>query len=105
MSGIKTVFGGATIQTGRAFGTVDGLQQALKVLKDNGIDTVDTAQIYGESETLLGEANAGSSFIIDTKAGGGFRGNASKESIIQAAKESKEKLGIKQVCSLSIDPP
>lgn len=96
--GIKIVYGGATIQDGRAFGTAEGLKEVMKMLKDNGVTTIDTAQIYGESETIIGQAKAGSSFTIDTKAAGGFKaGTATKDGITNGAKESLKKIGVDKV--------
>ncbi|GLA19264.1 hypothetical protein AnigIFM62618_006933 [Aspergillus niger] len=40
------------------FATVDDTRAVLHALKAEGIDTVDTAQAYGESESLLGSAGA-----------------------------------------------
>lgn len=98
MSGVKTVFGGATIQKTRGFKNVEELEEVFQVLKDNKVDTIDTAQIYGDSEGILGEAKAGSSFTIDTKVGGGFKpGTATKEGVVEIAKESLEKIGVDQV--------
>ena len=98
MAGIKIVLVGATFQRTRAFGTVQAVQEVLDVLKAGGVDTIDTAQIYGDSETLIGEADAGASFIIDTKAAGGFNaGSPTKDGIIAGAKESLQKLRVAQV--------
>lgn len=95
MTGIKTVFGGATIQKSRAFGNAEILQEVLQVLKDNQVTTIDTAEIYGDSETVIGEVKAGSSFTIDTKAAGGFRaGSPTKDGIVEGAKESLKKIGV-----------
>ncbi|GAB7356747.1 hypothetical protein MBLNU459_g7649t1 [Dothideomycetes sp. NU459] len=94
MSGIKVVFGAAVFQAGRDW----PMKEAFQVLKDNRVDTLDTAQIYGDSERLLGEASAGDDFVIDTKAAGGFfPGSGTKENIINTAKEALEKLNVKKV--------
>lgn len=100
MTGIKVVFGGANLQRDRPFGTVEAVKEILTVLKENSVDTIDSAQLYGASEELLGEASAGDSFIIDTKATGGFvEGSGTKDGIISGAKESLRRLALKKVCS------
>ena len=59
-----------------------------------GCHTIDTANLYGESERILGEANAVKRFTIDTKTRGGFNENGgSRENILAEAKNSQEKLG------------
>lgn len=53
----------------------------------------DTAQMYGDSEKLLGQVHAASRFIIDTKhVGGGIPGESSKDKVIARAKQSLEDL-------------
>ncbi|KAK8213475.1 hypothetical protein M8818_002777 [Zalaria obscura] len=98
MSGIKIVFGGGPIQSNRAFGTVEILQEVFKILKDGGVTTIDTARVYGESEDLLGAAHAGDHFIIDTKAPGVMApGSVTRDGIAKVAAESLSKLGLDQV--------
>lgn len=98
MTGIKVVFGGAGISEGRPFSSVEDVKEVLTVLKENGVDTVDTAQLYGTSEELLGKASAAESFTIDTKATGGFvAGSGTKDGITTGVKESLRKLGTKKV--------
>jgi aflatoxin B1 aldehyde reductase len=65
-SGIKTVFGGASVGYG-VFKTKEECHDVFKILKAHGVETVDTAQLYGDSEKILGEANVGDQFIVDTK--------------------------------------
>ena len=55
---------------------------------------IDTAALYGESEKILGEVEAGKKITIDTKTRGGFsQTGATKESVTSEAKNSKAKLG------------
>jgi diketogulonate reductase-like aldo/keto reductase len=68
-SGIKTVFGGGSVGFG-VFKTVEECHEVFKILKAHGVETIDTAQLYGDSEKILGEAKAGEQFIIDTKTPG-----------------------------------
>ncbi|CAD0096552.1 unnamed protein product [Aureobasidium mustum] len=91
-SGIKTVFGGATV--GRAFKTVEDCHDVFKTLKAFDVETIDTAQLYGESEKILGEAKAGEQFIIDTKTPGGFAPqNNTPDIITKNGHESSKILG------------
>ena len=77
----------------------DEIRQGLDIIRQLGVKELDTAQIYGASEELLGNAEAGSSFIIATKcslpAGPTV---ATKDEVIKAGKESLEKLKVKSVC-------
>jgi aryl-alcohol dehydrogenase-like predicted oxidoreductase len=71
MSKVKRVFGTATFtKEGRGFNTSQQVSQVLDVLKQNGIDELDTARRYGAgtSEELLGEATDFKTFIVSTKA-------------------------------------
>ncbi|CAF1140887.1 unnamed protein product [Rotaria sordida] len=71
MSKVKRVFGtGRFTKNGRGFNTAQEVPQVLGILKENGIDELDTARIYGEgtSEELLGEAAEFETFIVSTKA-------------------------------------
>merc|ERR1711939_673655 len=70
------------------------------------VTTIDSAQLYGESEKRLGELKAGDRFTIDTKWLGGWTpGSATKEGIITSARESIKKLGVKQVDIFYIHAP
>lgn len=75
------------------------VQEYLDVLEEFGIKIVDTAAMYGESEKLLGEANAPSQFTIDTKHPGAMHPEPStKDVVVASGKESLKKLGTSQVC-------
>lgn len=73
MGGIKTVFGAGGVNQGRAFGEPGALDEVFKIMKEGGCEIIDTAALYGDSEKLLGEANAGSKFTLDTKTKGQSR--------------------------------
>jgi len=107
MAGLKIIFGGATINPGMAFTDAESLKGVFKVLQDNGVKNIDTAQLYGESETILGQANAGDHFIIDTKSKGGFdAGNALKPEVLsKLAHESFEKVKVKKFDIFYIHAP
>lgn len=86
------MFGGGSV--GITFKTVEDCHDVFKILTRHGVDTIDTAQLYGDSEKILGEAKAGEQFIIDTKTPGGFAPqNNTPDVIIKNGHESSKKLG------------
>ncbi len=99
--GIKVVFGAASIANREPWISADYNEKAFQILLKHGANTLDSAQLYGESEKGIGELHAGDRFIIDTKWKGGWQpGWATKENIVTSAKESIEKLKVKQVSRL-----
>jgi hypothetical protein len=95
---IKVVFG--TIPIGNSDPWIDEeyLNRAFSILEAHGVDTIDTARLYGQAEKRLGEVKAGARFTLDTKWPGGFvPGRYSREHIVEDAKDSIAKLGVKQV--------
>lgn len=98
MSRVKIVLGGANMRLGRAFPTPDLVRPVLDIVSAAGIQNIDTAQIYGNSEDLLGQVNAGERFVFDTKAPGGFiPGTLRSENLIAGVKESLKKLKVDKV--------
>lgn len=98
MSGIKNVFGSASVQKDRGFGTPEGLEAVYKTLEQGDCKTIDTATIYGASQEFLGNTGAPKRFIIDTKAACGLKPNGgSKATILQDYEDSKKLLGVDQV--------
>ena len=96
--GIKALFGTASIGNNEPWIDGDYLERAFAILQSHGVDTLDSAKLYGESEKRLGEMKAGTKFTLDTKWPGGFiPGGGSREKIVEAAKDSIAKLGVKQV--------
>ncbi|TLS20903.1 uncharacterized protein PpBr36_10770 [Pyricularia pennisetigena] len=89
-NGINIVFGGGSFFQG----TVEDIASWLDVVEKAGVKTIDTAELYGQSEYLLGKAGAPSRFIIDSKAVSGMGPNPSTaEVILEAGKKSLELLG------------
>ncbi|EHA49702.1 aflatoxin B1 aldehyde reductase member 3 [Pyricularia oryzae 70-15] len=89
-NGISIVFGGGSFWRG----TVDEISSWLDVLEKAGIKKIDTAEVYGQSQYLLGKAGAPSRFIIDSKAVSGMGPNPSTaEVILEAGRKSLELLG------------
>jgi diketogulonate reductase-like aldo/keto reductase len=101
-TGITNVFGGGGIQPQRAFGNVEILKEVFDILEKGDCPIIDTAALYGESEEILGKAEAGKRFIIDTKTRGGFApGKGTKETVIAEAENSKKLLGV----NVDVSPP
>jgi len=95
MSGIKIVFGGASIAPGSSFGDDETIRKLYDALEAGGVKTIDTAQIYQGSEELMGKTGAGKRFAIDSKAAAGFMpGSAAEALIVEAAKNSLKALGV-----------
>ena len=97
--GIKIAYGAAGIGNNDNFKTEEQLNELFSVLEKYDVKILDSAQLYGESEKVLGEVKAGQRFTIDTKWLGGWQGKAwaSKENIINTAHESIKKLGVQKV--------
>ncbi|KAI8816307.1 NADP-dependent oxidoreductase domain-containing protein [Fimicolochytrium jonesii] len=109
---VKIVYGGAAFWGTSAFNgpdsitTVAEVVEVLDALEELGVKNIDTAEIYGKSEELLGEAGAAKRFVIDTKIGAGFKPEpATKDGVIQAGKESLKKLKTEQVDIYYIHAP
>ena len=99
--GLKVVFGAASIGNREPWIDEGYNNKAFEVMLAHKCNTLDSAQLYGESEKRLGEIKAGEKFTIDTKWQGGFHpGFAAKDQIVDTAKESIQKLGVKQVSLL-----
>ncbi|KAF2258402.1 putative oxidoreductase [Lojkania enalia] len=93
-NGVKVAFGGAAWLAS----SVDEVREWLKVLEEAGIEIIDTAEVYGASEEVMGKAGAASKFIIDTKMPGGFSPQlCSKDVMINSCKASLKKLNTDSV--------
>jgi aflatoxin B1 aldehyde reductase len=93
-------FGGAGFGDASKFKEAKDARPLFDVLKEQGVTHIDTAHLYGNSETYLGEVGAGKEFHFDTKWKGGFApGSVTKDKIIETADESLKKLGVKKVRS------
>lgn len=95
---IATVFGGTRIGNKQLFMPDNGLETFLNILAAYSVTTIDTAQSYSNSEATIGQVAAGDRFKIDTKwspqwnkPGGAW---ATKDQIINSAKDSIQKLGV-----------
>lgn len=103
---LRIVFGAAGFGNRDPYLKDEDIKELFSTLKSHNIDTIDTAQLYGNSEQRLGETNAGAEFAFDTKWKGGFGPDGTAEDlIIGKAKESMEKLKVKQVSSHRVPLP
>jgi aflatoxin B1 aldehyde reductase len=104
MAGLKIVFGGGAFISRETF---PHPEEVLQALENNGVKNVDTAILYGQSETILGEQHAGERFILDTKSPGGFdSGNALKPEVLkESAYNSLKTLKVKKVDIFYIHAP
>ncbi|KAK0647003.1 aflatoxin B1 aldehyde reductase member 3 [Cercophora newfieldiana] len=94
VNGIPIVFGGGIFWTA----SVEETSAWLKLLKEFDISTIDTAQGYGTSQDVMGEAGAASQFTIDTKFSAVVGPTkADKETVIASGKDSLKKLKTDQV--------
>ncbi|KAJ7714902.1 aldehyde reductase [Mycena metata] len=105
-SPIKIVFGGFVIGPGKYFPDEESIEKLYKLLEDAGVDTIDTARLYVDSEKWIGKTGGGKRFTIDTKTGGGFApGTSTGETIPQHAKESVELTGVDKLDVFYIHAP
>ncbi|GIJ85199.1 hypothetical protein Asppvi_004055 [Aspergillus pseudoviridinutans] len=88
----QIIFGGG-IFFAPEWSTPEKVEEFLQALERTNVKAIDTAQIYGPSEELLGQTNAAKRFVIDTKIGGGFfPGSSTKDQVIKIGNESLQKL-------------
>lgn len=81
-----------------AYPSLDSIRELLDMLKAEGIESIDTARSYLNSEELLGQVSASSNFAIHTKALGGINEQPStKERIMEDAAKSTKLLQTDQV--------
>lgn len=92
---VKLVIGAAYIQDEFGVGAdPEVANRRLDHLQKIGITNLDTAQIYGNNEDLLGNSLGDRKFTIDTKFGAGFApGTASTENIVTHGTNSGKHLG------------
>lgn len=96
--GLKPVFGGGPIGEGKDFPDVPIIERLYKLLNEGGCDTIDTSRLYSNSEEWIGKTRGGDQFTIDSKTPGGFiAGGSTSTGILQHAKETVERLGVKSV--------
>ncbi|KAK6080960.1 aldehyde reductase [Seiridium cupressi] len=73
MDPVPLTWGCASVYTGGAYDTTATIEELFAVLHEVGITHLDSAQLYGDCEVLLGGANvAARHFTIDSKTPGGW---------------------------------
>ncbi|KAF2118735.1 NADP-dependent oxidoreductase domain-containing protein [Lophiotrema nucula] len=103
---VELVFGGGSVGSGTVFEDRSILRDALDVLKKEGVKRLDSAHLYGESESLFGKANAGKDFIIDSKIKGGFEpGSAKKDGVLKGIELSLDRLNVEKLGIFYIHAP
>ncbi|KAL4867079.1 hypothetical protein BDV12DRAFT_198559 [Aspergillus spectabilis] len=82
-SSVEVVFGSGSWKSDTEFEGFEKIKQVIPLLEREGIKTIDTAALYGDSEVILGRLGAAKAHTIDTKYHGGFATNlATKEEIL-----------------------
>lgn len=100
------VYGSAPLGNRDPFNKPEDVEKLYSVLLKHNVKEIDTAQLYQESENKLGETKAGERFTLHTKWAGGWQpGWATRDNIVNSAKESMKKLGVKQVDIFYIHSP
>lgn len=93
------VFGTTSVHSKGSFSTTETVVELLSALRECGITTIDTAQLYGDSESVLGAAGVGAQgFTLDTKSPGGWiPGSFEPEKLASDARRSLTRLGVKKL--------
>jgi aflatoxin B1 aldehyde reductase len=101
---VQIVFGGFPLAAGSYFDNPETIQELFKVLEQEDVKIIDTAQSYPGSEKYLGQVNAGSRFTIHTKVPGGFiPGSSTQDKILESVHESLAQLKVDNVGALQND--
>ncbi|UPL01760.1 hypothetical protein LCI18_012694 [Fusarium solani-melongenae] len=105
MAGIKIVLGAGVFWLYTNW-TAEGVEEFLSTFVAGGIKEIDTAQVYGESELILGTNDASKRFDISTKLPGKYvPGSLSKDEVLTRTKASLETLKLRQLDILYLHAP
>ncbi|KKY31724.1 putative aldehyde reductase [Diaporthe ampelina] len=105
MAGLKVILGGSIFWFKDQWNP-EKLQAFLDCLAAADVKGIDTAQIYGESEAVLGEAGSRKNFEIGTKLPGTtVPGSFKTEKVVERTQESLRKLKVHQVDILYLHIP
>jgi aflatoxin B1 aldehyde reductase len=99
-NGIKIIFGAGGYGTYLESLGVDGhalAREQLAVLLEEGVTTIDTAELYEGSEAELAYQEAPKRFTIHSKVKGGFAPGRDKDAIVEAGEGCLGRLGTTQV--------
>ena len=101
-NGLNIIFGAGGYGVYLASLGLDGhslAREQLEVLKETGIRSIDTSELYEGSEEELAYQEAPRHFIIHNKVKGGFARGRDRDAIIKAGQERLRLLETKQVSS------
>ncbi|KAG6356770.1 hypothetical protein INS49_014644 [Diaporthe citri] len=105
MAGLKVILGGGIFWSKDQW-NADKLQKFLGFLAAADVKGIDTAQTYGESEAVLGEAGSRRKFEIGTKLPGiTVPGSFQTEQVVERTQESLRKLKVDQIDILYLHTP
>lgn len=105
MAGLKVILGGGIFWSKDQW-NADKLQTFLGYLAASDVKGIDTAQTYGESEEVLGEAGSRRDFEIGTKLPGiTVPGSFQTEQVVERTQESLRKLKVDQIDILYLHTP
>ena len=105
MAGLKVILGGGVFWHKDQWNP-DKLQTFLDCLAAADVKGIDIAQIYGDSEAVLGEAGSRKNFEIGTKLPGvTVPGSLQTEQVVKRTQESLQKLKVDQVDILYLHTP
>ncbi|KAL6405266.1 putative aldehyde reductase [Ilyonectria robusta] len=105
MSAINLVLGGAVFWNQNDWATEDVVAY-LDALAVGGVKEIDSAQVYGDSELILGNNGASNRFDISTKIPGAISpGSFRREEVVGRTHQSLERLRIAQLDILYLHSP
>ena len=119
-TGVELIYGGAPFGFPGGFydSQDDRITKTYEILNAHGVNKIDVAQIYGDSEDSVGRTGAGSKYglQIDTKWGGGFlpilfgvsipdSPDEVKKMILDAARASVARLAVDQIDVFYVHAP
>ena len=105
MAGVKVILGGGVFWSKDQW-SPDKLQAFLDCLVVADVKGIDTAQVYGDSEAVLGEAGSKRNLEIGTKLPGiTVPGSFQTEQVVKRTQESLQKLKVDQVDILYLHTP
>lgn len=105
MAGLKVILGGGIFWSKDQW-SPGKLNTFLECVAAIGVKGIDTAQMYGESEAVLGEAGSRQDFEIGTKLPGiTVPGSFHTEQVVESTQESLRKLKVDQIDILYLHTP
>ncbi|KAI1162671.1 NADP-dependent oxidoreductase domain-containing protein [Nemania serpens] len=107
MSPVPLTFGCASVNSGGAWNTPDKIKELFNVLCELGITRLDSGQLYGDCEELLGRADVSQQpFAVDSKVPGGFvPGSLEPGRLVADFHASLKSLGLTKIDTLFIHGP